>query len=521
MAARRPFVDRVLRAVGLQRAEPTRRRYSVRGVWQGAESSRLNATWSTPISAINQDLRYELRTLRNRSRWLVDNNGYAAGFARAVESNLIGPKGIVFRAENRTQSGDFSSKTNDAIEGGFETWGMPATCDVGRRLSWLDMQKLAARTVAIDGECFMRIWRGFDNAFGFALQMIDTDLIDDTYNVIASPGQAEVRMGIELDRFGAATAYHVLTTHPAELTGTNDRIRVPASDMMHLFVPLRAGQMRGVPWLAPVLTDMQMLDGYEEAELVAARTAATQMGLLKPNENATLDENAPANTEFSAEPGQFRELPYGYDVEQWNPQHPNTAFAAFCDSILRCIARGGGVTYMTLTGDLTGANYSSLRAGQGPERDHWRALHQWMIPRLHDPVFLAWLPYALLSNMLGVDSRLASNYQAHCWKARGWVSVDPLKDLQAWERKIRLGIGSRTRYCAEEGDDFESIIDELADEQRYADQEGVEIDGIDTIKETGPLTTGPLPATDPAADAVTPLRPPVMRGLRRLAAGGR
>lgn len=504
--------DRALRAVGLQRA-PSRRR-GPSASYQGAQHSRLTASWMTPTASINNDLRWELTTLRARSRWLVENNGYAAGFARAVEDNLIGPKGIQLRGEVRTQAGDFVQRTNDALEAGFAAWGDPDTCDVARRLTWIDTQKLVARTVAIDGECFLRVWRGAANVFGFALQVLDTDLIDETYNVAAGPGQPEIRMGIELDRFGGAVAYYVLTDHPGEAR-PKDRIRVPASDMLHLFVPLRAGQVRGVPWMAPVLTDAAMLDGYEEAELVGARTAATHMGLLKPNENAVLDENAPANTNFSAEPGQFRELPYGYDVEQWTPQHPNASFGAFCESILRCIARGAGVTYMTLTGDLSNANYSSLRAGQAPERDAWRGLHQWMIPRLHRPVYRAWLPYALLSGELAVDSRLASNYQTVTFKGRGWVSVDPLKDIQSWERKIRLGVGSRTKMLAEEGEDYEATIDELADESRYAAQEGVDIAGIDAA-----VPVAPDPNQSDALPAATQTRRPALRGLRALAAGG-
>jgi lambda family phage portal protein len=199
-------------------------------------------------------------------------------------------------------------------------------------------------------------------------------------------------------------------------------------------------------------------------------------------------------------------------VEQWNPQHPNSAFGVFCESILRCIARGAGVTYMTLTGDLSSANYSSLRAGQAPERDAWRVLHQWMIPRLHDRVYRAWLPLALLAGRIAVDSRLSANYTAVTWKGRGWVSVDPLKDIQAWERKIRLGVGSRTKMLSEEGDDYEATIDELREESDYASQEGVDISGVDAAQ---PITDGatdsdsaPLPA---ASHRRLPLR--VVRGV--------
>ncbi len=510
---RNPFA---VASTALQRELP--RTLAPRGAWQGGDYTRLTATWLTPTSSINADLRYQLPILRARSRWLVDNNGYAAGFANNVEDGLIGPKGIQLRGEVRTQAGVFVAKTNNALEASFTDWGNPEFCDVARRLTWLDTQRLIGRTVAIDGECFVREWRGAENEYGYALQVIDTDLVDDSYHREASPGVNEIRMGIELDRFGGEVAFYVLTRHPAE-SGPRERIRVPATEMRHLFVPLRAGQVRGVPWLAPVLTDWQMLDGYEEAELVAARMHASQMGLLIPGDDVVVDKKAPKNTYFDAAPGQFREVPKGYTVHNWNPPGGGADFQAMSNVILRCMARGARQTYMMLTGDLTGANYSSLRAGQAPERDSWRALHQWIIPRLHRPVYRTWVRYALLANKLNADSRLATDYMAVSWKGRGWVSVDPLKDMQALAEGIALGVNSRTRFLAEQGEDYEATIDELHDEEEYARTEGVSIAGL------GAPT--PAQAPDPEEPPAPPLTGAVstlrvrssMRGLRRMAAG--
>ncbi len=491
-----------------------------KAAWQGGDYTRFTASWMTPTSSINADLRHQLPTLRARSRWLCDNNGYAAGFARACEDGIIGPKGIQLRGEVRTVGGLFVPKTNEALEASWKEWGHPENCDIARRLTWLDFQRLVARTVAIDGECFVRLWRGADNAFGFAVQIIDTDLVDDCYHREASPGVNEIRMGIELDRFGGAVAYHVLTRHPAE-SGTRERLRIPAEEMLHLFVSLRAGQVRGAPWLSPVLTDAQMLDGYEEAELIRVRVNASQMGLLIPGDDTVVPANAPKDTRFEVQPGQFREVPKGYTVHDWNPDNPGAAFGEFTNIILRSIARGAGVTEMTLTGDVSRANYSSLRAGQAPERDAWRALHQWIIPRLHRPTYRAWLRPALLAGQIAVDSRLASNYQAVSWKGRGWVSVDPLKDMHALKEAIGLGVGSRTRFLAEQGEDFEETIDQLHEEQEYAERESVRIAGIESLiaSETPDASDDETPAR-PTTGAVTPLRRPAMRGLRRLAAGG-
>ena len=43
----------------------------------------------------------------------------------------------------------------------------------------------------------------------------------------------------------------------------------------------RPGQSRGVTWFAPVMVSIRMLEGYQEAELVAARAGASKMGFFE------------------------------------------------------------------------------------------------------------------------------------------------------------------------------------------------------------------------------------------------
>ena len=44
-------------------------------------------------------------------------------------------------------------------------------------------------------------------------------------------------------------------------------MRVPAAEIVHLFRPLRPGQIRGEPWLARALVKLNELDQYDDAEL--------------------------------------------------------------------------------------------------------------------------------------------------------------------------------------------------------------------------------------------------------------
>ena len=75
------------------------------------------------------------------------------------------------------------------------------------------------------------------------LQILEADHLDETYNTVAPNGN-EIRMGIEFDKAGKRAAYWMFREHPGEvfMTVRNqfDRIRIPASEILHAYQPLRS-----------------------------------------------------------------------------------------------------------------------------------------------------------------------------------------------------------------------------------------------------------------------------------------
>src|SRR5579885_838293 len=59
-----------------------------------AQASRIANDWFASIQSADQEIRWNLRALRARSRQLARNNGYAKRFFTLVKNNIIGPKGI-------------------------------------------------------------------------------------------------------------------------------------------------------------------------------------------------------------------------------------------------------------------------------------------------------------------------------------------------------------------------------------------------------------------------------------------
>jgi len=407
------------------------------------------------------------------------NNPLVKQFLRMLAVNVIGPDGIKLQSDITNNDDKANESFQTKIEDGWEEWAQQPTRDGKGDLC--NFQRLAIRTVARDGEAFVRMHRSFArNRFGFALELIDPDLIDEMLNAAAGKGSGEIRLGVEVDADNRPIAYHGWNK-PARLTmGTpRERVTYPADEIIHLYDPDRVNQTRGISWMTPIMMNMRHLAAYAEAELVAARTAASKMGFFEKDPNApggiTEDDANPGTFTMNADPGTFGILPEGYSLSSWAPEHPSTAFSEFVKAQMRGIATGLGISYNGLASDLEGVNYSSIRAGLLIERDNWRTLQDWWISSFLRPVYREWLNMALLTRAVVLDSRNARKFLAARWIPRGWAWVDPLKDTQAGILAIGAGLASRTQLLAEQGLDFEDTLKEIAEEEQDAEEADVDI----------------------------------------------
>ena len=254
--------------------------------YAGAQTNRLLADWFGNSSSANREIKPALVTLRNRSRELARNHWIAVRALQIYRTQVIGDKGLSLqvRARNLPQGeevvGPLDRSGNQIIEDNWKDWTRRGTVEVTGAHSWIDCQKLAIESLIRDGEILIHIVKGADNKFGFALQLLEADFLDESLNKDLKNGRRIV-MGVEIDQYSRPVAYHLYKgpNHPygaAEYYRTDRHTRIPADNIIHLYHPERAQQTRGVPLFASVLNKIQMLDGYEEAELVASRLAASK-----------------------------------------------------------------------------------------------------------------------------------------------------------------------------------------------------------------------------------------------------
>lgn len=440
-----------------------------------AQHNRLMADFISSNKTFDQELRSApLPILRDRSRDMARNDHNAVKFLSLLVKNVLGSDGIKLQSKVMMQRGGKANKTvNDAIDAAWMDWGKRKNCTITTKFTWIQVQQLVLRTAAIDGELFIRKLRRPNNPHLFTLQFIDPDQVDFYFNGFLPNGN-RVIMGVELNPDGAPVAYYVYNTPIGDTVGPQPRVRVriDASEIEHIFLPKSLFQTRGVPWMVAAAYQMHMLKGYDEAELVAARLAACQMGFIQkaedPNPQFTgagsgSQADSTGVQPFEAQGGTFVGLAPGETIGMFKPEHPVSAFESFTTACVRNIAAGLDVAYMSLSGDLSQASYSSARVGLLDERDTYAMLQTWMIDSLSDPIYSAWLPNAWISSLKAQNSQIFDF--PPCWHPRSFPWVDPLKDVQARIMEIGAGLSTRTRVINEQGYDRTDTFQELAEEE--------------------------------------------------------
>ncbi len=448
----------------------------------GAQQSRLTQSWTSTNVHLNQDLYRHLRILRARSRDLAKNNEYARKFLAMVKNNVVGPSGFSLQVKAMQSDGTLDKFDSARCEEGFAQWGRRGNCEVTGKLSWVDVQKVVAETVARDGEVLVRHARGRGKGpHNFQLQLLDPALLDETlYKDL--PNGNKIRMGVEIDSWRKPVAYWLMAENAFDIFNDGyyslKHTRVPASEVWHFFLPDFIDQLRGMPWMVAGMYRLNMLGGFDESAIVNARASAGKMGFFQsPDGDAKpladiVTNNGTAQApdeEFieEADPGTFKVLPPGFEFKEYSPEYPNELYGTFVKACLRGIASGLNVSYATLANDLEATSFSSMRGGMLEEREVWKGLQTWMIESFCMHVYSNWLPEALLSGALDpLPFSKLKKFDAAVWQGRRWPWVDPLKDVQAHETAIKTGLTSRTRILLDQGLDPEEIWQELEEEEK-------------------------------------------------------
>lgn len=491
-----------------QRADPYAGIYGTGATagFAGGSVGRLTASLATWSGSVNADLDSSLPILRARARALAANNEHGRRFLSLVATNVVGRRNPKLQVRAFDRPGKLDKAANDTIEAHWERWGRNADI-TGRHKSLYALLRTTIKAVARDGEALVRVVRNRRLPYGLGLQLLEADRLDEARNQRLDNGNT-VRQGVEVDSALRPVAYWIKTAHPGENYATLAAgvERIPVGEMMHLFLPERAEQVRGATWLHAVIVRASVIHDFEEAAVVAARIGASKVAALERSEEAPDsgmgDSTSAGIPQIKVEAGEMFELPPGYKLNSWNPDYPHANFESFLKACLRGLAAGLDVAAHNLTGDMTDVNYSSARIAELAEREIWMTLQDWFIESLVLPLYEDWLALSLLSGAITFDGsgkalpadKLQKFLNASRFQGRRWSWVDPSKEASANETLLANGLTSRTRITAEQGEEFDDILDELKQEKAQ-----METAGLPTSPKAAPAAVAPMPAPGPTA----------------------
>jgi len=448
----------------------------LRGAFASGNASRLLSGWDSTSQTIDYYLMQELRELRARSRAMVRMNPYGKRFVSTIKANVVGPQGVQLQARSLRLDGSLDTPANDVIEAAWKLWAQKH-CDFRGRHTWVDLQNLAIACAAQDGEFLMR--KHYSGPHGFQLQVIDPELLDVEKNTTTEGG--EIRLGVEYDSNGRVVQYHFKKrAHP--VSGGYDnytKYTLKAEEVIHGYIAEWPDQSRGAPWMHASLERSKHLEKYEEAAIVKARSTAATMAVLRSREGDAYEgdeDYGDGVTLDQYEAGTIKDIG-NRDVVNLDSDYPHQMYGSFVKAHLQGIASGLGISYHSLSSDLEGVNYSSIRAGVLEDREVFKGLQNWFIRSLIQPVFEEWIEIQRKRGSIRIGtvplSKPIDEYKRAHYQARRWAWVDPQKDGAANQLAIDNLTKSRSSVIREQGDDPESVFREIRAEKDMLDAMGL------------------------------------------------
>ncbi|MFW7382405.1 MAG: phage portal protein [Oligoflexus sp.] len=415
--------------------------------------------WKNLSSSINSESERSLATIVSRSRYLAINNPYAKRGVNAIPSHVV-RRGIIPNLPGTSK-----------LEAALKEWAGSNACDFDGRHNLYGLQWLAMKAIVESGEVLIRRrLTKLDSRLDVPLQLqvLEPDFLD-----FGKPG---TKQGIEFDSYGRRVAYWLFEEHPAEAGSKNrSSIRVPAADIIHAFETIRPGQIRGIPWLTPIIIRLKDFDEYEDAQLVRQKIAACLVGVIHDME---MDEPAGKikEDEWSTfSPGSWEILPPGKTVTFNNPPTVQ-GYGEYTSQQLHAISAGLMLPYEVLTNDYSQVNFSSSRMSLlefYKSVEHW----QWhiMIQQVCNPIY-GWFKDVAAILGIGNDATPVT------WGLPKREYVDPMKEIKAQILSIRAGLTTLSNELRKSGEDPKELFEEYASDLALLDELGITLDSDPRIQ---------------------------------------
>lgn len=468
------------------------------GAYSAVRRRGGTSQWAAVDFGPNAALLPDLPDLRAQSREIIRTTPLARGAVNTVVTNTV-DTGLQPRpVPNAAYLGltrDQAAQWKADVLAEWWLWAAGAECDLERTLNFAELQALAFRASLSGGDSFVikRFFERIGSPYGLKLQVIAGDRVS---NPNAMADRRGLQGGVEYDINGAPIAYHISRYHPGELMRCGaqqwDRVEAfgPMSGMrqvLHLYNKLEPEQLRGEPYLAPVVDLLRQLGTYTDAELQAAVVNSCFAIVSKTEGAQGIDlEGAPSTPAGSqtdgrgqpiniARPGQVVDLATNESLESFSPERPATGFDPFVQAVLRQIGVALELPFEVLIKHFT-SSYSAARAALLEVWKFYRGRRAWLANRMCQPAYEALIIEAVARGRIEApgfleDESIRAAYLGCEWHGPSPGHIDPLRETQATELQMRIRTKTLSQATIEStgadvSDTLEQIEHEIDEMQR-------------------------------------------------------
>jgi lambda family phage portal protein len=431
--------------------------------YDGAGKGRRTAGWRANSSSAIAETELSLHTLRNRSRDLRRNSAYISRAVQVITSNVVG-KGIQVQ---------FNGPTSRAkrIQQLWNQWTISQNLDFEGRLNINMLQDMVMDAIVESGESLLRKRRRVptdENPFPIQVQLLESDFINDSVGSMFRDESGMLTLqGIEFDENGKKVNYLLYQDHPgssySSIGSDFTSFKIPADELIHSYRADRPGQIRGVPWTAPVMINIKDLEDYEDTQLVRQKISACFTAFIVDQETGNGISEAEMEDLERFEPGMIEKLSAGKTIEMATPPTVQN-YNEYITTMLHKIATGLGISYESLTGDLSQVNFSSARMGW---LEMSRNIQKWQQSIMIDQVLrplISWFYEAL--DLLGVNR----NGIEVSFVTPAREMIDPTKEVPAKIKAIRAGLMTLNEAILEQGKDPAKHFEQYSADMATIDQ---------------------------------------------------
>ena len=483
----------------------------------GSRNRRETNSWIPFATDADTATLSDLNDLRSRCRDAVRNFPIATGAVNSTVTAVVGSGLTLQSTIDRSilkMTDDKAEEWQRGTEREFRLFADSKECDWSREMNLNGLSELAFRSTLENGDVFASLPRKkrARNPYSLCVQLLEADRVCNPNFALDS---STCVGGVQKDpTTGEAVGYHVLKGHPGNLLYIDkgrwqwDYIaaydpKTGLPNIIHLKRPLRIGQTRTAPFLAPVLEPLRMITRYSQAELMAAVVSAMFTVFVKTPAATGLGNMGAAPTGVgggvvsyganNASPvtsgdlklgnGMIVDLAPGEEIEIAESTRPNSGFDPFFMAIVRQIGIALEIPYEVLIQHFT-ASYSAARMAVEQAWVFYLGRRSWLVENFYKIIYEVFMTEAVALRRIAAPGFMASplmrmGYLGAQWTGPKKPQVDPVKEANAAKIRVEEEFSTRALESANlTGTDWETNHIQRAKEERMRRDDGTVMDQV-------------------------------------------